>query len=85
MGSAPHPEQEEQQALRKRLHQYQTRLHLLKSLTTRINSGLPANQIIQRTMREARGGRGSRSHSRSCPFFVTRGVSMMRKVKGLLE
>ena len=53
MGSFPHPELEEQRALRKRLHQFQTRLHLLKSITTQINSGLSANQIIQRTMQEA--------------------------------
>jgi len=47
-----HYEQQAELALSERLHQCQTRLQLLKSISTRINSGLAANQIVERTLKE---------------------------------
>src|SRR5438270_11696429 len=39
-----------QRGLRKRLYECQTRLQLLKSITSRISSGLAAPQLIERTL-----------------------------------
>jgi signal transduction histidine kinase/ActR/RegA family two-component response regulator len=47
-----HYEQQAELGLLERLHQCQTRLQLLKSISTRINSGLAANQIVERTLKE---------------------------------
>src|SRR5205823_2127945 len=50
---APFPERHPanaQRGLRRRLYECQTRLQLLKSISSRINSGLAAPQLVERTL-----------------------------------